>query len=385
MRSHGPVAVSVSGGLDSSSIFCSALGMQIRGELDVSQTIAGFALVGPTGSPADESLYLDQIEDRYGVELVRLPLTGAGAFAGARDSVWRTEAPRALSGWDNGERLYDSVRESGARTLVTGHWGDQILADPAYLVDLARRGELLRLRSHLKERSRWQADVHQAVLRHMFLRDLVRFGLPPWVLGRGRELRTRLAASGTRGHWFTPEFLKLARDGEREAGAVGHRRASAQRTAILGHVAMVPQQAEANGKVASAYQIELAYPFLDQDLLAFVSAIPGEVVSYHGVPRALLRRSMSGVLPTAIEGRRNKGDGTTLVNEGARSDLDRMIKLFEPGSVAARLGYIDTAVVLRDLGMLSYFTFTDSSASLAWRLGELVGLETWLKVFFDGC
>ena len=72
---------------------------------------------------------------------------------------------------------------------------------------------------------------------------------------------------------------------------------------------------ELNNKVASIYGLESAYPFLDRDLVAFLMAIPGEVQTRNGVPKALLRAALHGVLPDAITLRRSKGDFTHLVNE----------------------------------------------------------------------
>ncbi len=50
-------------------------------------------------------------------------------------------------------------------------------------------------------------------------------------------------------------------------------------------------------------------------------SIPGEMQTYRGVPKALLRHAMQGVLPEAIIRRTWKADFTHLVNEGMAQDF----------------------------------------------------------------
>ena len=52
--------------------------------------------------------------------------------------------------------------------------------------------------------------------------------------------------------------------------------------------------------------MELALPFLDRDLVGFLMAVPGEYTSFGGVPRAILREAMRGVIPDTVVERRWK-------------------------------------------------------------------------------
>src|SRR6185295_20280263 len=45
--------------------------------------------------------------------------------------------------------------------------------------------------------------------------------------------------------------------------------------------------------------VDVRYPFRDRDLVAFLMAIPGEIVNWQGVPKGLLRQALTGVLPDA--------------------------------------------------------------------------------------
>jgi hypothetical protein len=63
-------------------------------------------------------------------------------------------------------------------------------------------------------------------------------------------------------------------------------------------------QFEADEKLASGCAIESVTPFLDRDVIAFLMSIPGETQTRNGVPRALLRDAMRGIVPDAILRRR---------------------------------------------------------------------------------
>ena len=60
---------------------------------------------------------------------------------------------------------------------------------------------------------------------------------------------------------------------------------------------------EWNAKTAARFGLDAAIPFMDRDLVAFLMSVPGEIQNRDGVPRALLRAAMRGVLPEAVRQR----------------------------------------------------------------------------------
>src|SRR5205823_14323421 len=73
LRSSFPVALTVSGGLDSSSVFCVAQELRRAGNLPCPD-IFGITQVSEPGSPSDEREFIEAIERDYGVVVERLPL-----------------------------------------------------------------------------------------------------------------------------------------------------------------------------------------------------------------------------------------------------------------------------------------------------------------------
>jgi asparagine synthase (glutamine-hydrolysing) len=138
---------------------------------------------------------------------------------------------------------------------------------------------------------------------------------------------------------------------------------------------------EWNNKVAAMHGLEMAFPFLDRDLISFLMAIPGEVSTHQGVPKALLREGMRGVVPKTILKRRWKADFTSLVNEGLDKAYPRLIQNLDRGR-SVELGYLKGEVLKAKLvsfrGQLK-----GPSSETAWALSDLLGLEIWLQTFFS--
>ena len=139
---------------------------------------------------------------------------------------------------------------------------------------------------------------------------------------------------------------------------------------------------EWDNKLGNSYGLDMAFPFLDRDLIQFMMAIPGEVQADQGVPKALIRRAMRGVVPEPILGRKWKADYTHVVNEGMAGEYLELIDCLESSGRAIEWGYLEKSVLRETLSPLrERLQRTDCQA--AWQLSDLLGLELWLQAFFD--
>jgi asparagine synthase (glutamine-hydrolysing) len=137
---------------------------------------------------------------------------------------------------------------------------------------------------------------------------------------------------------------------------------------------------EWNNKVGAMHGLDMAFPFLDRDLIAFLMAIPGEALSRNGVHKGLLRDALQGVLPPAIASRASKADFTSVVNEGMAKNYDWLAQYLHAGGMATGSGYVNP-VQLRKMTRPTMAADT-SSCELSWALGDLLSLELWLQGFF---
>ena len=104
---------------------------------------------------------------------------------------------------------------------------------------------------------------------------------------------------------------------------------------------------EWQNKSAAAAGLEIAFPYLDRDLIGFLMAIPGEVQEHRGIARAILREATVGILPEDVRRRRWKGDMTTAGNESIALELEAQSTLLHQPGGAVDAGYLDLAGLAR--------------------------------------
>jgi asparagine synthase (glutamine-hydrolysing) len=377
LRGAGPVAVSVSGGLDSSAIFC--LGETLRRSEPVRRPrLLGVSYTFPDGSPSDEKTFLGEIERAYDVEITRMDNLPTGIMDGCREAIWHAEAPFLDAQWSRTQAYLTAVRGLGAKVLLTGHWGDQFLFDDAYLVDLCRRGRWLQAWQHINAFGEW-VDIPVHWFRRRLFEALLKQYVPGVIVERLREGRNRWRPTG--------DVLQCYTDGFRERAAprvprvaVQPGRAHAQ--SLYDHVRSRYHVLcmEWNNKVGAMHGLDMAFPFLDRDLIAFLMAIPGEALSRNGVYKGLLRHALQGVLPPSIAHRTSKADFTGDVNEGVVRHYDWLAQCLHTGGMATGLGYVKSDPL--PAGSRPPITGDPTSSELSWALGDLLSLELWLQGFF---
>jgi hypothetical protein len=138
---------------------------------------------------------------------------------------------------------------------------------------------------------------------------------------------------------------------------------------------------EWNCRVAAMHGLDIAFPYLDCDLVQFLMSIPGDVQSHDGVPRGLMRAAMRGLVPDAIVDRRGKGEFTKLANRSIDLDFEQIIEVLGSSSLAVQYGYVDGPVLWRLLGEWRHTVRSSENAVCANRLLELCGMELWLRQF----
>lgn len=382
LRSAHPVAISVSGGIDSSSIFCQALQLQRAGSA-ACPAVIGISYVGPDGSDADERKYLSAIERQYGVQIDRFPTEPfIGLIQGVEDQVRAIEAPMFDYMWSLTGELHRRARGGGARMLLSGAWGDQMLFSSAYLVDLARQFAWGEIRRHLKQYARWLGSAEARILARRFAVDFVRHQAPSPMLQLLKWVRLRLSNRSRSKQWLSDRFRQRAMRFAAQPALIGNGFHSAQARSLYFearskyHVHCM----EWNNKAHAWNGLNAAFPFLDRDLLAFLMAIPGEIQNHEGVPRALIREALRGVLPEPVRTRKGKGDFTGLINRGMADGSDAMLRELSPSSLAVQLGYFDADRLGREAARLAT-NLTGPDCVNSWDLADLFGLEMWLRVF----
>jgi asparagine synthase (glutamine-hydrolysing) len=378
LRSAHPVAITVSGGVDSSAIFCQAAMLVRRESLPVK--VQGISMTFPKGTAADEREFLDEIERMYDTPIARLPVSHFRFLENADAVTRQLETPGLLS--HTQAEIFESARRAGCRVMLSGFFGDQMLFDRGYLVDLARQGRWLTIRHDLREFAAWMTDAEPGFFEGEFWGRMVRALPPRWLFQFVKRCIGLWREQSRYPPWFTAAFRQRALARASTRFAAPHRFATAHaeqyyRHATAGHYANNVRCERSAGEM---HGIDVRYPFRDRDLVAFLMAIPGDIVNWQGVPKGLLRHALTGVLPDAIRNRRWKADFTATEHQSMRQGHADLTSLLSRDCLAVRMGLVDGSVLEESVGEFS--RRDDNEGTLpGWHLTDVVGLELWLRNF----
>ena len=202
LRSMFPVAVQVSGGLDSSAILCQAKMLQDR-SAPVAPAV-GISMVFPKGTDADEQHYLDDLEASYKIHIQRLRYS---SFQFEDGMLWHTEVPRLQ--WDSSIDLVDAARNMGCRVVLDGHYGDQTMFSDAHIIELARSFRWVSVKRELAARAHSMRDVEASDLNSYYRNVLLRDFIPDGLMPAARSMRRILGRDDYPG-WYTKSFQRRA-------------------------------------------------------------------------------------------------------------------------------------------------------------------------------
>lgn len=356
LRTSGAAAVAVSGGLDSSAVICIAHQLRERGIVNAPLLPLWCVSERDPGSEDERSIRALESTLRVRINRVTMaPVDRENPDFGPRHSEW----PRLDDGWSAMQPIVVRARHSGARTMLTGRWSDQLFFVTGYLSDLFVRCDWAQIARHLREYRQWFVDASPSYFYSRFRRELFLNLVPhAW---RAR-LRPLISANPPPWSQSVVSPMLAARLNRRRVRIGRPRCASAHARDIYQFVRAQAHrlQFEADEKLAAVSGVESVTPFLDRDVIAYLMSIPGEIQNRHGVPRALLRDAMRGIVPDDILARRWRDDSSLAVDR-----------------VAARVSPPISLCAARRLG------FLQRDAEVERASIDLVGLEFWSRAFFS--
>lgn len=268
---------------------------------------------------------------------------------------------------------------------VVGEGGDVVLgAPPAYLADLARRGEL---------RTLWQHSVMWARLRTRSPARLFRRAMVLGRLGRHRALsslaqyieRARPAEATTWeddwiGYWQAPQAHWLTADARMLLASSVHE--LADRTddgdgygdLVTRSWLRLQTMTQRSARLAGAeFGISVHAPFLDTEVVRACLSVPAYRRVDPRTPKPLLRAALAGLVPEVVLSRPTKGNYIKDAYQGVRLAAPRLRKLFDD-SAAADLGLLNPGPVRKALDDAIRGLPTPWGA-----LNEVVAVELWLR------
>ena len=377
LRSAYKIGFALSGGLDSSSIVCSARHLNTK---NIDQPIQTFSAIFPSLQKEelrkiDERQYIQTVlsTGSFSPHYVRTdkvsPLTDFNKLISFTDELYF--APNLFMYWV----LYSAANKDGVRVYLDGIDGDVTVSHGLeYMTDLFRTG-------------RWKALFNEAVAisnqsvisanpRKIIWQHGVRPLIPGSITNIKRTLRHKDPPAW---HLINPDLVNRIDYEDRFQTLMNgsaHRRTAREVHKSELNAAYLTLNLELLDKVAAAFSLDLRLPFFDRRLVEFCLAVPPEQKLSHGWTRYIFRRAMEGILPQEIQWRSTKADFypnfKRALLEYERETLDRIIlsetEIIEP--------YVNLPAL-----RAAYFRFVNQSSGVrdAFIVFSAVTLALWLK------
>lgn len=317
VRSRLPLGITVSGGLDSSSIACMAHHLGHSGA-----DIRLYHIAFTKYPNADDRGFAEAVLARCS----RFPCSMIDG-----DKIWGLKEFGKDGGFPLDEpeiypirslltEMFRAARKDGCAAVLTGEGGDLLLGSAAYafphfLLDLSCQTALRELKYFWKH-SNWGifSSLFRFCLGHLVkwlvpegIRDEIRrcrqpYSFPPWV-------DRHCVSPGV----FPPAPANLGQESSKRRYSLSAKRILA---VICGgwHSALLSYL----DRSAIWSGLEPRYPYLDRRIVDFMCRTPTEFRFSRGFDRLILRRSMAGILPDLVRMRMGKCVFTELADHGLR-------------------------------------------------------------------
>ncbi|MDA4115237.1 MAG: asparagine synthase (glutamine-hydrolyzing) [Thaumarchaeota archaeon] len=353
-----PVGSCLSGGLDSTSVVCAMR------ENDPKADIKVFSLAFP-GEEIDESDYQEMASSKYAAERYSTTVTPADLAKHIRDLLYVQEEPFGDLSVYGQYQVMHLAHDNGMKVLLDGQGSDEILAGYYYLAayyyyDLLRKGSIVKLAREIMRRN----GPNPQTTRY-FLGLLLPTRAKEYLVSRDRR-------------FLDEEFVRRHMSSDRR-----FRRKSLPEALVEALTYFpLPSLLRYEDKNSMAWSIESRVPFLDYRLVESALGQPNKSKIDHGLSKVILRESLHGKLPAAIENRRDKlGFATPEKRLLSSSAIQEMVSEIVTSEAFKRRPYWDwTKVELLAPRVAEKSRFQFLKSESLWRV---VLVELWLETWID--
>ena len=322
-RSHKTLACQVSGGLDSSAVFCMAEHLRREGKL-FAPTLEGYTLAFKDKSAADELEYCHAVGEYLGIYIHEVsPSSFPNSWYQQNASDYR-EFP----GYPNAAMFVDMMKLSSSYgpVLLTGEGGDEWLGGSRdYYIEELAQGQWAKFYDCFK------ADVDVFGFRQA-IKWVARYGLVPF-LPEHVQNAIRQSVRILRGshyqnpYWLSPRMYQLIEERRRSAYIKAKCSRAIPGQGDLAKILSDPFSDHVvimNERQSAKLGVELRHPFQSHKLIEYAFSSPerlrlrGDRTKYTHV------RAMQELMPQIILGRKTKAEFSSVV----RGSLDHMNQFF---------------------------------------------------------
>lgn len=371
----GPAAALLSGGLDSSALSLLAARAAEVPQLALSLRFPGGGL--------DEGQWIEAVRAAGRFDARDIDGSGVHAHGICADTLDRFGQPADGFGAGTARALYRAAAAAGARAVIDGHGGDEVVGHGGWhLGQLARQGRWGALWRLARDLRRFEG---RSELSDPFL-HLAQHG--PWPLAPAlRRLRQGTPADTTAWRALVrPDLARrtdlVARVRAAEAAAGAAFPPETRPHAALLTAARVPAAFEALAALAAAEGVAPRYPFYDARVVALCLNRPEAMKIAGGRPRDSLRAAMAGTLPDSVRLRPSKADFLPALAAALRADPEGRVTALRAGPTARLAPFVAPGALIAAAAALDAPGLPPADGLFGlWRA---VTLDRWLERLSEG-
>jgi asparagine synthase (glutamine-hydrolysing) len=339
LRSYGPVGALLSGGLDSSSIVCTAQKLYQEKSIPKNE-FETFSLVFDT-FPCDERSYIKDLVQMWDLKANYITYERNRSWVEFEKSKQYSDVGYFPTLFMMGAAL-ESAQKRGIRIILSGIGGDDLMAVGfAHLTDLTLRWKFPKLVIQLQQ----DANTFSYSPYSLFLNYCVKPLIPRYIREPLKQVLKPFRGNGVPS-WFNKAYIKKMEINERLKYRLCYihfpTRSQQQIYEVLRYGWNCNVAIDTVRRFIDYFNIETRFPFFDKPLIKFLFAIPEDQRWCGELSKAILRRSMRNILPQSIRERTNKAEFSPVVDwEVKHLQADKLNSLFQK-SMLSELGIILT-------------------------------------------
>ena len=300
MRSDVPVAVNLSGGLDSTSIICASA--RVRKTEGARDALLAFCYQAPE---FDERRYIEDTVRQTGARLVNLSTSAHALWDDLAKMLWYQDEPAHSMTAVIGYQLMRLASDHGIKVVLNGQGADETIGGYAnyfrdYWHTLIRQGRVFEAWAEV---SRYCA-VHGGKPTSHFLgliRHLIQSALHASAIYRRQAARNADRRLRARNRWFDPSLLEAVQP---DRGRHRFDLRSVLKRSV--QASPLPLYLRVEDRNAMAHSVEARLPFLDHRLVELVFALPEQWHLRGPWNKFVLREGMRNKIPESVRARADK-------------------------------------------------------------------------------
>lgn len=343
-RSDVPLAVFLSGGIDSTSILCSLARDRETSSVNVQDRLKALSFMDPR---FDESRFINDTIKQTGAELERVEYSSQYIWKDLPKVLWFHDEPVHSTTALIGYRLSQAATDNGIKVILNGQGADETGAGyPSYFNGywqtlLATSGPLALFRD-LQDYAQFWGGSPARIFSGVLMQTIASRA---YYFRNYQRMRTWLGLQNDRRHsWFSPDFLSKLSPREPSRTDLFYLDPLLQHSVER---SPLPLYLRIEDRNAMAHSVEIRVPFLDHRLVEHIFSIPGQYKMRGPLNKYIIREAMRGKIPDSVHGRHDKMGFPS--PEGAwMAELEENIRDMLNSQSAAEIGIFDLAHIRRD-------------------------------------